>query len=385
MSEEEAILNGLNETEAEGLLEIYVRMNGDCEKDYCFTISVNDRFQDLHKIFDTLPLALRPSILYHLKPVAFQISTHPGFLTRDGGLLHTYDADKPQYLKSVDQNEKIADHVWPGQLIVPLWERNLQTQLVLISVLGLWLYTDLPDFISPTPGICMTNQFTRFCAYLVSSLGYDDMANTLLDEMHNDMGEGGQIAFFAFHVVKAAILTLIIWSGIFNPYTFTPMGRFSKMKTVKDLTREELLAIGWTGSRHATTDEYKEYFKETRVKQYGGIIGASRAGVFQEMSTMGVQLGPGEGFDTPVTEASGKLSLEAMRKSEKFVLNYEYLAALGEVFEAQIDALTDIKLLAQAVKDYRRYGPMASSEKVHELYLQRKMLGNGKISVTEAN
>ena len=52
-------------------------------------------------------------------------------------------------------------------------------------ILACWLYTDLPDFISPTPGICLTNQMTKLMAWVLVQFGKDRFAETLLADLYD--------------------------------------------------------------------------------------------------------------------------------------------------------------------------------------------------------
>ena len=55
-----------------------------------------------------------------------------------------------------------------------------------------------------------------------------------------------------------------------------------------DVTKEELVKLGWTGTRKATIDEYKEYYREFKINQHGGMIQAHRAGLFNTLRNLGV-------------------------------------------------------------------------------------------------
>lgn len=353
----------------ESPFEVYIRMNGDAEKDYCFTVTAGSTFEDLFKIFDVLPLLLRPSIFYHPRPVGFQVSVDPGFLTREGLLLFHGTAAEPEHLVTVQLTDAIHTKCWPGQLIVPVWEHNSFNDYLVIAFLAAWLYTDLPDAILPTPGQCLTNQVGRLALVVVRYFD-ETMAQEMLDES-NTLATGWlQYAFFAIHLVKCLLLYFLLYAGVFNPYRFLFLGRLVQTRTVKDLTRDELVAIGWTGLRRAILNEYREYYREYYIKLHGGIIPASKAGLFKQLTSMGVVLGKGEGFDTPIDAKPEDAD------PRKFVLSFDYLAKVGDEFEKQLDAGDNE---AEQVKEFRRYGLMQATPEMREAFLSRLSYGNGDL------
>ena len=106
--------------EPESALEIYVRFNDDMEKDYCLQVTSQTLFRDLFKVFETLPIALRPNLFYDPKPVRFVVLTAPGYLTDDGALLFSYETGLEKYQKRVSLDDTVAKKCWPGQLILPV-------------------------------------------------------------------------------------------------------------------------------------------------------------------------------------------------------------------------------------------------------------------------
>ena len=93
VDDDDDVTTDANEEEI-AFLDVYVRFNQDSERDYCFQINTKTTFGDLFKIFETLPIALRPSVFYHTQPIGFQKSTAPGYLTEDGNFLFEDDAAK---------------------------------------------------------------------------------------------------------------------------------------------------------------------------------------------------------------------------------------------------------------------------------------------------
>lgn len=348
-------------------LEIYLRFNDDLEKDYCFQVSTKTRFRDLYRIFEVLPISLRPNIFYSTKPKTFVVSTAPGYLTEDGNLLFSYETSSEKFRKRIDLDDLIAKHCWPSQLIIPVWEFLSFRFYLFVTFLIVWLYTDLPDFISPTPGICLTNQVSNLVASAATRLGYGHIADLMIKDIQDPVSVGGQCVFFAFHVIKVAIIFFVVHIGLFNPRKF----RFSPDHEV---TKELLLDLGWTGSRRATYDEYLEAYREYKIKEHGGMVPAHQAGLFTKLKKLGVWLGEGEGYNTPLSK-DHKISDIT---EDKYVLSYDLFIKLGENFENHITGKGAEELNA-SIKQFRRYGLMHSDETIQELVEKRKAGGDKRL------
>ncbi|EMG45996.1 GSF2 Glucose-signaling factor 2 [Candida maltosa Xu316] len=364
-------MSDIEEDSELGYLDIYIRFNSDVEKDYCFQINTNTTFKDLYKIFDTIPLSLRPSVFYHAKPIGFKKSISPGYLTQDGNFV--FDDDAESKTVRVKDSDLVNDHVWPGQLILPVWEFNDFGFYSFLAFLVCWLYTDLPDFISPTPGLCLTNQMTKFLCWVARLFGQDRMADIIIKDLYDPVSVGAQIAFFVFHIIKVLFLFGFLYTGLFNPIK---VFRLPSRSTGLDVTKDELIKIGWTGIRKATIDEYKEYYRDCKIKQYGGMIQAHRAGLFETLKDLGVQLEEGEGFNTPMTEENKlrpmKEIIEAAKKPNfKLKVSYEYFAELGYVFGMLVDNKSGSELSA-LIKEHRRYGLLVASERIEKVVKGRK-------------
>ncbi|KAI3405365.1 GSF2 [Candida oxycetoniae] len=357
--------------------DIYVRFNDDQEKDYCFQINTKTRFRDLDRIFETLPLSLRPSIFYHARPIGYRKSTSPGYLTEDGNFIFDNDAGK---IKSsiFPPDELINNHVWPGQLILPEWEFNYFAFYSLVLALLAWLYTDLPDFISPTPGICLTNQITRVLSSIAVKYGYNGLAAKLMEDIEDDVSIPLQCIFFAFHVIKLFFLFGFLYTGVFNPIKLLRFNLFGNSNVKLNVTKEELVELGWTGTKKATIDDYKDYYRELKIEEHGGMIPAHQAGLFQVIKHLGVQLKEGEGYNTPLVKENMDRPLkEIVREAQedasnfKFKLSYEWFVELGYVFAAQSQD-KEGKELTDLIKQFRRYGLIASNEKIKTVVQARK-------------
>lgn len=350
-------------------LEIYVRFNDDMEKDYCLQVTSQTRFRDLLKVFDILPISLRPSVFYEPRPIGFKVSTAPGYLTEDGALLFLYETGQKKYQKAVALDDLVAKHCWPGQLVLPVWQPNTFVHYSVILGLLVWLYTDLPDFISPTPGLCLTNQMTLGLARLATRYGYDIIAEKLIADVHSPVSVGAQVAFFVFHILKSLAIYFILWLGMFNP---TRVFHFRKSNR-REVTKELLVALGWTGSKRGNADEYKEAYREYKIKEHGGLVPAHQAGLFDKLKHLGVFLGDGEGFNTPVDP-----TLKLSDIDDKLVLSYEYFVKEGEFFERYIKDKTP-EQVNDAIKQFRRYGLMHSDGTIAEIVAKRKAVGDSKL------
>ena len=369
---DEKIIEDVSEIEDSGLIEAYIRFNDDEEKDYCFQIKVSSVFSDLDKIFNSLPISLRPSIFFNSRPVGYKVLTAPGYLTEDGALLFSYEVSKEEFQKSVSPNDKISDKVWPGQLILPVWEFNYLGFYSFLLFLLTWLYTDLPDFISPTPGICLTNQVSKLVGSLLITFDQPKIAELFLSDLEAEVGITAQILFFVVHLVKCLGILTALYIGMFNPIRLFRFGDAPP----KDVSKEQLIAMGWTGARRATPEEYKEFYREYKIKQHGGMVPAHEAGLFKKLEHLGVFLGRGEGFDTPLDNKSTLKDL-LNEDNEKFTLNYQYLAKLGQFFESYT-AENDSNMV-EAIKQFRRYGILHSDEVISKIVSIRKARGDSRV------
>lgn len=328
----------------EPTFDVYMRFNGDEERDYCFQVHLNKKFGDLMEIFNVLPLNLSPSIFYDRLPIGFQLSTAPGILTREGGLLFGDDADKKQYLKQMKNDDVISEYAWPGQLIIPLFKKRKYLQYSVIAALAVWLYTDLPDFISPTPGHGLTTLGVKGISAFLRKINQDQIANSLVENMLAPTPEAMQCVFFLLHISKVLVIYFILWVGGFNPYSFT--GKPAP------IDRDDLLRIGWTSAKKAPVFDFSSEYRQYKVKEFGGTLKAYKLGLLDSIKDTTVILGPGEGFQSPLCSKLPKDKSE----SDKFYISYEYLRLQEEAFQKRHSTLSDLEF-ARQYKHYRRFGP----------------------------
>lgn len=277
--------------------DIFIRFNEDNEKDYAFTVRAAQKVSTLYKIFETLPLSLRPSIFYDPLPRGFAISRQPGFLTTGGCLLLHEKAHEEKWIHHVSDDDMIGEIAWDSQLFVPIWHENKTRRHVTILFFLIWLYTDLPDMVSPTPGIQLTNQLIKVSYFVGNLLG----VNFPADDGSLDAPVWAW-AFFVFHALKCLTLYLVLWSGTFNPLSANPV-RAAKLAAEKAarLNQEVLQSIGWTGARRVTDDVWRTEYREWVISSSGGIVAANDSGKLKELKEAGVWLEDGEGFSVPKT------------------------------------------------------------------------------------
>lgn len=361
----------MSEKETASGMEIYVRFCDDMEKDYCFQIGTDAQFKELLKIFTSLPISLRPNVFYDQVPQGFVVLTAPGYLTEDGALLFSYETDQDRFRKKVALSDIVSESCWPGQLVLPVWKFNSFAFYSFVAFLATWLYTDLPDFISPTPGHCLTNYTSKFMASVGHYYGYHELADRLLADVLEEVGIGAQLIFFAFHIFKLAGIFFIVYGGLFNPVKIL----HNPFASQPEVTRDALVELGWTGSKRGNADEYKDHFREVKIKEYGGMVAAHQAGLFTKLKKLGVFLGEGEGYNTPLSSDTTFADI----KSDKFVLSYGYFVKLGEHFERHVKDKEGDEISA-AIKEFRRYGLLSSSEEISAVVEARKAVGDAKLS-----
>ncbi|KAF8001525.1 hypothetical protein HF325_004026 [Metschnikowia pulcherrima] len=167
------------------------------------------------------------------------------------------------------------------------------------------------------------------------------------------------------------------WPGqlVLPVWHFNYFGYYMFITTLlTEVTKEDLIALGWTGAKKANADEYKEAYREYKIKEFGGMVPAHQAGLFTKLKHLGVFLGDGEGFNTPV---SSKNKLSDIT-DDKLVLSYEYFVKQGEFFEQYTSGKSAAEVNA-AINQFRRYGLMHSGGVLSELVEKRKAVGDTKL------
>jgi hypothetical protein len=175
--------------------------------------------------------------------------------------------------------------------------------------------------------------------------------------------------FFAFHVVKVLFIYLILQVGGLNPYSFNP---FKNRKLInREITRDDLVSVGWTGARRATLNEWREENRKLKIEAAGGIVRAYHAGVLEGIAKAGVKLEDGEGFDS----RGPKDAMPANVPEGRFILTEKYYKL---VYGTLADIVTDKDMEESdkqaAIKRFRRIGLIAAPEELTDIYEKRKAL-----------
>ncbi|KAL3228501.1 Glucose-signaling factor 2 [Nakaseomyces bracarensis] len=362
-------------------MEIYVRLNDDIEHDYAFQVNKEDTINSkIKKIFQSdlsKIMVLRPSIFHEYRPSSYKKSDHPGFLTNGGCLIFDYDANEKEYLKDLDEEKPLFEQLWPGQLIVPQWKLAKKTVVLFALLMIGWLYTDLPDCISPTPGICLTNQLSRLILPLVRQFEMHELAAKLESEIQPNFSSiEAQWVFFAFHIFKIICITTFFYLGIANPITFNPI-RLWYLRNELDIHNPKfknmLKVIGWIGARKATYDAYQTNFFNYMIDKYGGQVKAYRAGIIKQVASPGVKLHEGEGFQTPLKDRFTASTFKEMEENERFILSEEYFVELENNLKENLDKCNgDIGNMNMEIRRFRRFGIYEPNEKMSDLFKARR-------------
>lgn len=348
------------------------------------------------QIFHAIPYPLSPSYFYARLPQGYKASRAPGFLTAEGTLLFGPEAENygedgnsakdSRWLAPLAPRALIGDVVYEGQLVVPVWRRVEHRFLGVLSALGIWLYLDLPQYVTPTPGIA---------PMMVTSAWLDRLfpeaaANAAAAAAPPAAGDidfnthTWQWAFFLVHVAKVVLLFLIISSGVFNPISLNPLAHRALRRSPPDVAR--MKKFGPTGDRKASIAEWRLEHARTAIKAAGGIGAAATAPAYlAELRSAGVVLGPGEGWatsrerfllppsekDEPTTRGRFFLSVEYYRDC------YNYLRPILDNANASFTDRED------ELAHFRRYGPREGSKELKAYYTERKAAELQELAVKE--
>lgn len=339
----------------ENTFDIYIRMKQSQENDFCFQVTDTTTFKDLFKIFTTVPIVWSPSIFYERVPIGFSVSSFPGLLTRTGGILFEGNADDVKYLTRVtDLDERVKDKCLPGQLIIPIFKERTFLHSSVVAFILIWLYTDLPDFISPTPGICLTNYATEVIVYVMREyLDKPAQATKFYNEMYAPTTEIGQCIYFAFHIFKVLLFYFILWAGLFNPYSW-------KKPSLANLNREDLVRLGWTGVKKSMKQGYQDAYRKMLMKEYGSIMNIYNNGKLLYIRKCIVELGEGEGYD----------SNNKSNNKDAFILTRDLLLKERKHLSKYLETLPFVQAF-QELKNYRQSGPLTPCTELGALTHER--------------
>lgn len=353
--------------------DIYIRMKQSAEDDFCFQVSDKTTFRDLFGIFSSIPVVFSPSIFYDRLPVGFSVSHYPGLLTRTGGVLYEYEADKSKYLTRITNlDEPVKSRCLPGQLVVPVFKKRILLHYSVLAVFLAWLYTDLPDFISPTPGICLTNYVTDAIVFLLKNLlDKPAQAEKFYNDIHEPVTVVGQCIYFAFHIFKVAMFYFILWAGLFNPYSWS--------KPTLALEREDLIRLGWTGVKRATKQGYQDALRKLMIAEFGGIMNIYKSGKLSYIKECFLTLEQGEGYDS----LAHPLATKPEDASPRFVLSREMLLRERAFLNTKLSTMSYEKAFA-FLKTYRQSGPLHPGPELQALVDLKFKEVNDKIAEKEA-
>lgn len=306
----------------------------------------------LTSIFHAIPSPLSPNYFYDRIPIAFAASRAPGFLTSQGGLLFGPNA-AAILSPALDPTALLGDVIYEGQLVLPIWQYNYTRFLLIMTFLGAWLYTDFPQYLTPTPGLAPTM-----------------LLYNLLDKFFPDPtpqpsafdSVSWQWFFFSLHFLKVAFIYLLFYSGVFNPISLNPF-RHRALRT-RPVDSETLARFGPTGIRKASVAEWRVENARNEISELG-IGAAHKAGLLLTLRDAGVQLTSGEGWDTPKDEFLVPPTT-TNDTPYRFKLSIEYYrACYNYVTEHPSDH-------AERLEYYRRWGPKKGSSALLAYYAQRK-------------
>ncbi|ANB11926.1 Gsf2p [Sugiyamaella lignohabitans] len=141
----------------------------------------------------------------------------------------------------------------------------------------------------------------------------------------------------------------------------------------KEITREELLSIGWTGTRRATAFEWSEENRKTKIEAAGGVVNAYHQGILEDLRNSCIKLDKGEGWDSPGPQEKQKSESEV--EEGRFLLSTNYFklvySPLAELIE---DESIDQATKNTALKTFRRNGPANAPEELKEIFRKRRAL-----------
>lgn len=340
--------------------DLYIRMSEDPTKDYCFNVASTAPVSSLFKVFETIPILLSPSYFFDRIPVGFATSVHPGYLTAEGALLFGEKGHYSKWLKPLPLEDSMSEHIAEGQLVVPIWNPNNRRQYAVIAFLLTWLYLDLPDFVSPTPGLAPSN----LIFWLADEFLLAPQAPSETDGVFTNRYL--QILFFIFHLTKVGFIYLILWNGAWNPKSLNP---FLKRKALKVPEHEELSMIGWTGARRLPPSSWESKYHDYRTYRAGGVVEAFRKGVF--LKPTGLELKEREGWNALAHRKLEEVDVDShlLDSDGKFVVSRKYFLELAKPLSQTISQKTSTPAEdVEMIKNFRSYGYLDGPKLLVELF-----------------
>lgn len=345
-------------------IDVYIRMEDNPEKDYCFHVPADKPVSFLFKIFDLIPAKMSPGYFYFDDAETFALSVHPGYFTSEGCLLFHERAAREEFQKPISNDALIGDVIAEGQLIIPQWRYHYRRWLVTVLVLSVWLYLDLPEFISPTPGTAPSIWIHWLIKdYLPGTFGSVRTEGGLF-ESHIM-----QCLFFLFHVIKVSLFYLFLWNGAWHPTTLSPFAPYNLRSNKKPLPKpEDLSLIGWTGVRKTTPKDWIQKSLDYRKEISGGVVEAYKSGLLSK--PIGYDLKPGEGWSVLVDKTLNDVKVEKdlLDAEGKFVVSKEYFLEVAKPLSVYVRVNRDENDKAKKLREYREFGYLDSSPTLKELF-----------------
>lgn len=344
-------------------MDVYIRMEDDPEKDYCFHVPADHPVSFLFKIFEMIPAKMSPSYFYYDQAETFSVSVHPGYMTSEGCLLFHERAARKEFQKPISNDALIGDVIAEGQLIIPQWKYHYRRWIVTIVALLIWLYLDLPEFISPTPGTAPTGWIMWLIQDYVPKM-FSSPSNSALFESHIM-----QCLFFVFHIIKVSLFYLFLWNGAWHPTSLSPFAA-STRSAKKPLPKPEHLAeIGWTSARKTTPKDWIQKCLDYRKEMAGGVVNAYKTGALSK--PLGYDLNPGEGWSVLKDKTLDEVKVEKdlLDAEGKFVVSKEYFLEVAKPLGVYVQVHDhDHNDNALKLREFRQYGYLDSSPTLRELF-----------------
>lgn len=338
-------------------MDVYIRFKGDTESDYCFNLPLDATVDHFNKIAHRLPVVLRPSWFYDRYPEGWGVSVHPGYLTEEGTLLFGEEADDPKWIRWLDDTTKVSEVGCESMLYIPKWRWNNERHILFLTVLTIWLYLDIPEFLTPTPGVAPSVLVLKLLRYMVPGfLTFPD------DNIFST--KWFQIIFFVLHTLKVLGIYGAFYIGFFNPFSVIP----GNSKTPSMPTTQELSDLGWTSSRRLAHEDWPFKYRDHRIERVGGVVKAYRLGLLEK--PIGVWLHEGEGFNYFKNgNKLPKVNPETLLTADgKFVPSQRYFEILAKPLAALLSSDASISTKVQRLKDFRSFGYLDSPSELRDLY-----------------
>lgn len=380
-------------------MEVYLRLKGDNEKDYLLTLPKYTPLKDIpifkeelldlahSRLTSEFKLILKPSVFHKSTIRVVNKSVHPGILIKEGSsLIYDYDADENPYIKELDINKSAETQLWPHQLILPQWEISYNNIFIYLTIITVWLISDIPQYINPWKNKNLTFLLNLFFFKVFTYFNVDAFAKLIekdmieVNHLNNDSSLILLWGIYAMHIVKVLVLTFFLKVGLVNPPSLNPMFYYFKYFKEGDNQKKEqknladyMATIGLNGVKRFNLDQYKTFIYNFFIKKAGNDqVQAYKLGYFPKMKGDGVVLGAGEGFDSDISKRFDVDTFETMDSTRKFVLSESYYQEIYNEMVYQMNNQNEADFM-ETLKNFKKFGMMdAHSEKLNNLFIKRE-------------